>query len=315
MKKYIDKKRIIFSLIVLISLLLLVILNYRAYIVENKFNYVIFVLSIFLCIIPCIILAVKVDFDKKSNIFYAFFSIILSVLFSYMIIELLNENKLFCIYPKRLVFNFIIIILLHLFIYAISNRINLTILLSNSIIFILGFVNYTVTCFRGTPLVPWDILSLKTAAYVASSYTFKFSFCSLLAIIFFVFILSIGSKAKYIFKKRWFNVTFRIVTILIIVTLILVFYKTDVINYFDFENNLWKPRDEYLNNGFLASFLKQSKNLFNTEPENYLPSNINGILSKLETIPTFNYESLDEKPNIIVIMNESYSDLSVNRKL
>jgi len=99
------------------------------------------------------------------------------------------------------------------------------------------------------------------------------------------------------------------------VTLILVFYKTDVINYFDFENNLWKPRDEYLNNGFLASFLKQSKNLFNTEPENYLPSNINGILSKLETIPTFNYESLDEKPNIIVIMNESYSDLSVNRKL
>jgi len=48
MKKYIDKKRIIFSLIVLISLLLLVILNYRAYIVENKFKLVYIIRSKFL---------------------------------------------------------------------------------------------------------------------------------------------------------------------------------------------------------------------------------------------------------------------------
>ena len=312
MEKHINKKRIILSLMILISLLLLISLNYNAFIVANKFNYILFILLIMLCIIPCIILAAKIDLGKKSNIAYSIFSLILSALFSYIIIELLNENMLFSIYPKRLIFNFIIIILLHLFIYAITNKTNLTIILSNLIIFILGIVNYAVTCFRGTPLVPWDILSFKTAVYVASSYTFTFTFSSLLAILLFVFILSIGTKVKCVVKKSWFNIIFRIFSILLVITLILVFYKTDVINYFDFDNNLWKPRSEYLNNGFLASFLKQSKNLLNNEPENYSPSNIDNILLNLDTVPTFNYLSMEEKPNIIVIMNESYSDLSVN---
>lgn len=311
MKIQTNKKNLIISLIILVSLLLLILLNYRAYIVENKFNYIPFVLSLLFSITACSIFAINIDLNKKWNILYTFVSLLISVLFSYIIVELLNENELFAIYIKRLIFNFIVIILLHLFIYAISNKVSLTIILSNSIIFILGFINYTVTCFRGTPFVPWDVLSLKTAVYVASSYSFSFSFYSLLAVSLFVLILAIGSKVKYKSKKSVFNLVFRIISVLVILSLIFVFYKTDAINYFDFENNLWIPRDEYLNNGFLASFLKQSKNLFNTKPKNY---SSNYISNTFTSIPTFNYEVTDEAPNIIVIMSESFSDLSVNRR-
>jgi hypothetical protein len=64
---------------------------------------------------------------------------------------------------------------------------------------------------------------------------------------------------------------------IIIITITIIFYRTDIINYFDFENNLWKPIDEYANNGFLASFIKQSKNLFNEKPENYSVENLKNI--------------------------------------
>lgn len=312
MKIYTNKKKIIISLIILISLLLLIVFNYKAFIVEYKFNYIAFNLSLLFSIIACSVFAVTIDLNKKVNIFYTVFSLVLSILLSYIIVELLNENKLFAIYPKRLIFNFVVIILLHLLIYAISSKVNLTIILSNSIIFILGFINYTVICFRGTPFVPWDVLSLKTAVYVASSYSFSFSFYSLLAISLFIFIIAIGSKVKYKSQKSFLTLSFRIISIIAIIILILCFYKTDMINYFDFENNLWIPRDEYLNNGFLASFLKQSKNLFNKKPENYSYTSINNIFT--DSIPTFNQKTTDEKPNIIVIMSESFSDLSVNRK-
>jgi len=306
-------KRITTSLIILIILLSLILINFKGYIIDDTFNVLTFVLSVLSCIASCVLFAVKIDFNNKSaNKCISIISFIISILFSYIIIELLNQNILFALYRKRLIFNFIVIIFLHLFIYAISGKLNLSIILSNLIIFILGVTNYTVTCFRGTPFVPWDVLSIKTAVYVAGSYTFSFNHYILLATSLFSLILSIGLKVKYTFKKQWFNYVFRIISLVVILIAVIVFYKTNIINYFDFENNLWKPRDEYSNNGFLASFLKQSKNLFYAAPENYSSKAVENILANLE-ISSSNYISSDEKPNIVVIMSESYCDLTVNR--
>lgn len=307
-------KRITISLIILIILLSLILINFKGCVVDNTFNILTFVLSISSCIFSCVLFAIKIDFsNKKVNKYISIISFIISILFSYIIIELLNQNILFALYRKRLIFNFIVIIFLHLFIYAICGKLNLSIIFSNLIIFILGVTNYTVTCFRGTPFVPWDVLSIKTAVYVAGSYTFSFNHYILLATSLFSLIISIGLKVKYTFQKQWFNYTFRIVSLIIILVSTIIFYKTNIINYFDFENNLWRPVDEYSNNGFLASFLKQSKNLFYAAPENYSSKAVENILADLET-SSYNNVSSDEKPNIVVIMSESYSDLTVNRR-
>lgn len=304
-------KRIIISLIILIILLSIILINFKGYIIDDTFNVLTFVLSILACIFSCILFAVKIDFNKKANKYISILVFIISILCSYIIIELLNQNILFSLYRKRLIFNFIVIIFLHLFTYAIFGKLNLSIVFSNSIIFILGVTNYTITCFRGTPFVPWDILSMKTAVYVAGSYTFNFNHYILLATSLFSLILSIGLKAKYTIKKQCFNYAFRVVSLAVILITTIVFYKTNIINYFDFENNLWKPIDEYSNNGFLASFIKQSKNLFNDVPKNYSSESVQNILENLEK-SSFSNNSCDENPNIIVIMNESYSDLTVN---
>lgn len=315
MKITITKKRIIISLIIFILLLLMISINYKAYIINNNFNYLLFVLSIIICITSCVLFATKIQFKNKTHIFITVISLIVSFLFSYIIIELLNQNNLFNLYTKRLLFNFIVIITLHLFIYALCNKINLTIILSNSLIFVLGISNYVVTCFRGTPLVPWDILSIKTAAYVASTYTFEFNHYLLLALCLFTFIISIGLKASYKFKKQKINYIIRFSCLAIIAIITVSFYETNIIDYFDFENNLWRPQDEYSNNGFLASFVKQSKNLFNDKPNNYSVSTVEDILAKVEENlnGTKVNTATNDSPNIIVIMNESYCDLTVNR--
>ena len=120
------------------------------------------------------------------------------------------------------------------------------------------------------------------------------------------------------------NIVIRFILLIIVLASILLFYNSSIIDYFDFENNLWKPTDEYLNNGFLASFVKQSKNLFNDEPDNYSPENVENLLIELEdsiyqedlvsTLPTGSSIENDS-PNIVVIMSESFSDLTVNRRV
>lgn len=313
MKIKTNKKRIIISTIFLIIEILLISFNDKAYIIDNKFNYLLFSLSIFVCIVSSALFSIKLEANNKQNLIITIFSLILSFLFSYIIIELLNKNVLFNLYAKRLVFNFVVIILLHLLIYVITNKINLSIILSNSIIFILGIVNYTIVCFRGTPFVPWDILSIKTAAYVATSYTFQFSYHLVLGICLFIFIISIGLKANYKFKNQKANLIFRACSLIIILILLVCFYSTNMINYFDFENNLWKPKDEYNNNGFLASFLKQSKNLFNKKPDNYSIDNIENLLKDNSILTSASTTQSEDSPNIIVIMSESFCDLTVNR--
>ena len=312
MKIYTNKQRLFFSSLILISLLTLILTNYKVFIVEDSFVTIAFILSILSSIISCALFAIKIEFSTKTSKFLTINSFILSIVFSYIIIELLNQATPFSLYLKRLIFNFILIIFLHLFIYTISNRFSTTILLSNFIIFILGAINYVVVSFRGTPLVPWDILSIKTAAHVAGTYSFCFNHYFLSATTLLFLIVSIGLKANYKFKAKKNNIIVRFLILLIIVISTLIVYKTDLINYFDFENNLWRPIDEYTNNGFLASFVKQSKNLFNSEPKNYSIKNIENILNTLD-FEEYKTSSTKEPPNIIVIMNESYCDLSVNR--
>jgi len=311
MKISTNKKRLIISSIILVITILLISFNYRSYIIDNNFNYLFFSLSIIISILASALFSIKVETSNKIQIIISIISLIASIVFSYIIIELLNKNDLFDLYIRRLIFNFIVIIFLHLFLYAICNKTNLTIIIINSFIFVLGLINYIVVCFRGTPLVPWDILSIKTAAYVASSYTFSFSYHLLLAFSLFLLILAIALKANYNFDKRKkSNLILRLISMIIIISITITFYKTDIINYFDFENNLWKPKDEYANNGFLASFIKQSKNLFNEKPENYSIQNLENIIS--EKNYNSQYKETQESPNILVIMSESFCDLTVN---
>lgn len=311
MKINVSKNKLIISIIFFIITLAFILLNSSSYIIDNSFNWIYFVLSILTLVTTCVIYCLNLNLGEKKSKIFTFTISFLSILFSYIVIELFNQNSLFDLYIKRLLFNFIVIIILHLFIYALSNSFKLTIILTNSLLFVLGIANYIVSCFRGTPLVPWDILSIKTAAYVADSYTFSFTPHFILACLLSIFIIVLGLKANYKFEKKKLNLILRFICIIVLSIITIVFYKTDVIDYFDFENNLWKPQDEYSNNGFLASFVKQSKNLFNETPENYSTENLESIISEKD-YTTQTEKSEDDSPNIIVIMSESFSDLSVN---
>lgn len=311
MKINASKNKIIVSIVCFIIMLAFILLNYNSFIINNSFNWIYFVLSILTLTVTCVIYSLDLNFSKKKSKIITFTLSFLSMIFSYIIIELFNQNNIFTLDVKRFLFNFIVIIFLYLFIYALSNSFKSTIILVNLFLLVLGVANYTVTCFRGTPLVPWDILSIKTAAYVADSYTFSFNYYFILACLISVFIIVIGFKLKYKFNTGKINLLIRFACLAIVLAFTLAFYNTDFVNFFDLDNNLWEPAKEYSNNGFLASFVKQSKNLFNEAPENYSIENLETIISEKDYSIQIE-KNEDDSPNIVVIMSESFSDLSVN---
>ncbi len=206
--------------------------------------------------------------------------------------------------------NFLIIYFILGIFYCLIGKVKISLYLTLLITFATGFVNHFVTAFRGTPLVPWDIFSFNVALTVLP--TFKFSLsknlvCGILLFILGIFILKKVKIKSY--RNNKFKILYRFVVCCITLSFFMNFFLTqDLIKKFELDEN-WDPKEEYHNNGLMASLFKQARNLIITQPENYDVSSLSKVASSIE-VPIVNHDENFEYPNIITIMNESFADLS-----
>ena len=86
-------------------------------------------------------------------------------------------------------------------------------------------------------------------------------------------------------------------------------------NYFNFNETLFAQKYLYRQNGFIPSFLINLRYIRVDKPKGYsldqvkvIEEKIDSEIMKGETAQTVNG---NDKPNILVVMNEAFSDLSV----
>jgi len=248
-----------------------------------------------------------------KNINKPLFLKVFSLIFFPIVIFLYSQffcNGKFLFEPLRMLLNFIFIYFIIGIFYVIIGKIKLCLYISMIFIFIIGLINYFISTFRGTPLVPWDIFSLNVALSVLS--TFKITFSKKLVygiLIFIIGIILLKLTPIKSFKNTVHKKLYRVTVLIVISVFTISFYLTDMIKVFNLNEN-WDPKEEYRNNGLVASLFKQSRNLIINEPDNYNLDTVSAI-AKLIEVPVANQDEDFEKPNIIVIMNESFADLSV----
>ena len=312
-----NKKRFIIFLSISILLFISLVIFDTIFVIDNSFKTIYFEITIvFLCLIP-----LANAFDIFVNVKqYKWYSIVLSLFsgfFILFIIELLNSNIMFAIFLDKFIFNLVIIYTLYLSMFCITGNVKYSLIISNTILFLIGFANYMVLMFRGTPLSLLDILSVRTGMSVAFAYRLSFNLYFLVACISFVLLSSIilNINCKCYNKYR----LFRIIAIVCVMLLIFVFFTTNLVSVFRLDTNLWNPKDEYKTNGFLASIIKQVKEINMSKPDNYsleLLEEIrdNNYVEEVKAVNNFENNYLNENaPNIIVIMNESFSEMQVHR--
>ena len=196
----------------------------------------------------------------------------------------------------------------YLVMFLATGRLSLSSVIVTGLFFFIGLVNYYVQEFRGLPLVPWDIFSAGTAAEVADNYEITIDVEMAKHIYYFLLLLVAGSKAKIRLKKP-------LVRIGAIAALC-------VPAYF-FVSYLWQPDLKWNSNlnmtTFNAKTMQSKDGFFVTQvidinfvkiekPEGYTDEKALALLAEQEPDKTPLPEVL---PNVIVIMNETYSDVGV----
>ena len=224
--------------------------------------------------------------------------------------EALNGIFIYDMTPNGLLGNYCVILVLIVFLYAISGSFRLASLILTPVMFGLGVAHAYLMQFRGTPFIPMDFFSVTTAAKVANTYNYTPTYNMIAATIVFVLIIVIAVKSDMPETKAIYKIVSRAFFGTITCVLLSVFYFTNIFADAGLKPNFWNQTSGYKNYGFVYNFFCNTKYLYMTEPSGYDSNQIGDNVDKI--VGDYNkYQDGTLQPNIICIMNESLSDLGV----
>lgn len=243
---------------------------------------------------------------------------------SMQMVECFNGNFLYVFTPANFFMNYMAYLLFYVVVFFITSRFRMTMGIVNVVLFVFGLANYYVDLFRGTPLVPMDFLAIGTGMNVAAGYDFKLSWQIVMAALMLVLSFVLERQMINIRPQvRRSKIMVRATALAYILIIASTVYGTDVLADHGFKPDFWNQSRGYHNSGSWYNFCLNTKYLHVSAPDGYNADDIGtvaqDVIDAVDADPdnetSINmltgedtYQATGEKPNIIAIMNETFSD-------
>lgn len=253
----------------------------------------------------------KIKNDLFNKVWHFVFFLILPIV-TITMTECLNNIFIYDMTYLGFFANYLVILLFQFLIFTIIGSFRISVLVVNSICYGFALANCYVMQFRGTPFIPMDFFAITTAANVANTYNYTPSHLVIMGSLIFIFIIVLGIKTN----TPKYNLITKIVSRTFMGTfftcLLCLFYFTSIFADAGVKPDFWNQARGYRNYGFVFSFFCNTKYLYMTEPNGYDANSVGDYVSStVDKDETNIIKPTGNEPNIICIMNESLSDLSV----
>ncbi|MGI6722075.1 MAG: LTA synthase family protein [Anaerovoracaceae bacterium] len=207
--------------------------------------------------------------------------------------------------------NMLIIGLVWWLAYTCCNRVKYTIIITCGISLFFAITNYVLILFRDSPLVANDIANAGTGFAVAGSYEVVFNKAALWAIVITAIWVALTLRMKSIKglpkKKRLISISILIIWCLVFNY---VFFQSSIISDNKIRISGFKPKATYTEHGYALSFVVTLTTSIVKKPGGYSEKAVAKAVSDYKSDKIVKATRATRKtPNIIVVMNESYSDL------
>lgn len=231
----------------------------------------------------------------------------LSPIVSFYLLEYYTRNPFKTMNIQAQLLNIVFFELVMLLLLFLTKRARLGVILPALLTALAGLANYFVLKFRSAPIMPWDIYSIKTAASVADNFEYTLSKNAVLALLGFFLIILLGACCRLTLNIDWKKQAASAVLILLLLFgFTKMLHQDSAIRYFKLYDKLFTPTTMQYKDGTAVAFLMELRFLSVSKPSGYSDSSAKELLSSYETTGT-----PTQTPNIIVIMDEAFSDLSV----
>lgn len=302
-----DKKQLIADVILWIIMCIIYIAFWKQNLMYLRHRFIPsrIVIITFLFIVGSIGILIKDKIPQKYNTIASFLFVILSVPYNFVMLEYTSHHRIWDFSINKIMANLIIISILVLIIFAITNSFKASIIGINIISVVFGLVYYYVIKFRGTAVLAVDIFSATTAANVAGNYNYRMSYrCYLFVILTYVlsiYVLKLDRHNLFKGKKRLISVGIAILAVVCGFSLFIQSSRFDD----SLKIKMFKPQESYRKYGDYLTFTHSIRYIKGHKPEGYSEDKVEQISAQYPGI-----KGNGKKPNIIMIMNEALADFS-----
>ena len=197
---------------------------------------------------------------------------------------------------------------LFLFVFFIAGRTSISMAICVSAIAVIGVGNYFVVMFRSNPIVPWDIYSFETAMSVADNYVFSVDWALAEHIAMFILMLIVGVRTNIRLSKKILRPILTVAMCIPAYFYISYLWQDNLERNTGLNDTLFNAKYMHSKDGFFVSFILDIHFLQIEEPENYSDEYALSLLNEQEVEKV---ETPEELPDIIAIMDETFSDPAV----
>lgn len=238
------------------------------------------------------------------------FSLIPIILFYLM--EGFEHNALEEVRQLAQVYNIFLFELIAWLLFFVTGSGKWAIRIETVVAFLYGLVNHYVMAFRSTPFVPWDVFSIQTAASVAGNYDFTPSKEVVFVSIGFLVVFFAAGFLQFQLKK---SIVLRLIPSvcvgLVLGTFVTMLWDDSFQTKSYLYPYLFTPAHMTKVNGMAVTFAMDMEYLWVEKPDGYSVEKAKEILAEYEEDDEGSQIQQGDLPNIIVIMNEAFSDLAV----
>lgn len=197
---------------------------------------------------------------------------------------------------------------LFLFVFFIAGRTSISMAICVAAIAIIGVGNYFVVMFRSNPIVPWDIYSFETAMSVADNYVFSVDWALAEHIAMFILMLIVGVRTNIRLNKKIMRPILTVAMCIPAYFYISYLWQDNLERNTGLNDTLFNAKYMHSKDGFFVSFILDIHFLQIEEPKNYSDEYALSLLNEQEVEKV---ETPEELPDIIAIMDETFSDPAV----
>ena len=197
---------------------------------------------------------------------------------------------------------------LFLFVFFIAGRTSISMAICVAAIAIIGVGNYFVVMFRSNPIVPWDIYSFETAMSVADNYVFSVDWALAEHIAMFILMLIVGVRTNIRLNKKILRPILTVAMCIPAYFYISYLWQDNLERNTGLNDTLFNAKYMHSKDGFFVSFILDIHFLQIEEPKNYSDEYALSLLNEQEVEKG---ETPEELPDIIAIMDETFSDPAV----
>ena len=249
--------------------------------------------------------ALRVDMGRSLGLLLSRLCFAVGPLVSYSMVEQMNWNQPWSSFSKlQVALNLAWYYLIACGLYLLLGRRNLSAGTALTLCFAIGMANRYVIRFRGRTIFPGDLLTLRTAANVAGNYDYRLDATQLQCLLVLALCLLVLWKLPRQQGRSLPRLWITLPAVGVAAAYLAVFFGTGFLSALEIEPSMWTTRG----NGFLLNFSVCLRYSRVSEPEGYSQEALDGLTEGYAA----GAAAQGTRPeNLIVIMNESFSDLSV----